>query len=247
MTVPAVCLRCGGESDTDDDLVCTRCSQTRVRAALPSSQPDPVEPPFSELDVSLLGDMVYDEQLERVEAAAGETAWGLVVRVEELMGMGTTLTVLAVLAPNGPATPREDLWGDATVVARVTGATRESVRDRIAWARHTSQLRRLQPVVVEERRAIARPGFRGDGEGLRMLLAARLRLATLSFEGLRDAKIVARTEARRQGEALLCEALVDAKDGRAAPLVVELFSCEGSPKLDPSLVVAAMAFARGDR
>lgn len=237
MQEAAACLRCGGQHD-GDDLVCARCSITRVRAALPAD--DLVEAPFNELDVALLGDMVYDEQLERAEQKAGEQAWGIVVRVRGSLGSDASLSVEALLAPDGPSTPPEDLWGEPVVLAKLPTATRESIGERIAWAHHISKVRGLRPVDVDERHSLARRGFLGDAGGLALLLAARLRLATLGFEGVRNAPVVSFVRDEGDIQVLSCEVHVPAVD-RERAIVVELFAMEGKP-VDASLVAAAASF-----
>ena len=236
----AACLRCGGSNESDD-LVCMDCSQTRVRAVLPNT--DLVEPPFSEMDAALFGDIFYDEQLEMAEAKAGETAWGLIVRVREQMGGDTSLWVEAQLAPEGPATPPEDLWGGPVVLAHLHTATRESVRERIEWARHTTTVRHLRPVDIEERRVLARRGFLGAPDALPLLLAARLRLASLAFDRVVGAPIVSRVTREGDREVLASEVHVEATDGRKKPIVVELFACEATV-LDARLVEAAASFCK---
>ncbi len=239
MQEAAACLRCGGAHE-GDDLVCERCSTTRVRAALPNDEL--VEAPFNDLDVALLGDMVYDEQLDRAEARANEKAWGLVVRMRGGVGTDASLSVEAVLSVDGPSTPAQDLWGAPVVLAKLASATRESIRDRIAWARHTTQLRHLHPVDIDERHSLARRGFLGAAEGLPMLLAARLRLATLDFEGVATAPIVAIVQKEAEIEVLTCEVHLPAPDERGRPIVIELLSMAGNPIVDKRMVAAARAF-----
>jgi hypothetical protein len=236
----AACLRCGGANESDD-LVCVGCSQTRVRAVLPST--DLVEPPFTQADAALFGDLFYDAQLDEAEAAAGETAWGLIVRIQEHMGGDTQLWVEVLLAPEGPATPPEDLWGTPVVLAHLPTATRQSVQERIDWARHTTTVRHLRPVDVDERRVIARRGFLGAPEGLPLLLAARQRLASLAFESVVGAPVVSRVTREGDREVLSCEVHVKASDGRKKPVVVELFASDAAT-LDPRLVAAAASFCK---
>ncbi len=241
-------MRCGAEHG-GDDLVCAECSITRVRAVQPDldsvvrlKSERPQDAPFNELDVALLGDMVYDEQLDRAEQKGGEHAWGLVVRVRGSLGGDVSLSIEVLLTPDGPATPHEDVWGEPVVLAKVPTATRESIGDRIAWARHTTKLRQLQPLDIDERHAVARRGFHGGPDGLPMLLAARLRLATLGFEGVSGAPVVSFVRRESGKEVLFVEVHVPAADSGESPIVVELFALEGNPAVPVALVAAAASF-----
>jgi hypothetical protein len=195
------------------------------------------------MDAALFGDIFYDEQLEVAEATAGERAWGLILRVQEQVGGETSLWVQAQLAPEGPATPPEDLWGGPVVLAHLPTATRESVKERIEWARRTTTARHLRPVDIDERRIMARRGFLGAPEALPLLLAARQRLASLAFESVVGAPIVSRVTREGDREVLSCEVHVKATDGRKKPIVVELFACD-STTLDARLVAAAASFCK---
>ncbi|GEM_PF-4034855 len=239
MQEAAACLRCGSVQGCADDLVCERCSITRVRSVL--SDDTLVEPPFNPLEVALLGDLVYDEQLELAEQKGGERVWGLVVRVRGSLGGGVSLSVEAQLAPEGADTPAEDLWGEPVVLAKLPTATRESIGDRIAWARHTTKVRGLRPLDIDERQTVARRGFLGGPDGLPMLLAARLRLATLEFEGVHGAPAVSFVRKEEGKEVLFVEVHVPRADGER-PIVVELFAMEGNPAVPVALVAAAEAF-----
>ena len=208
------CARCNEPCEAHD-LVCNRCSESRIRVTLPASDVLPEEQ----------GDATLDERLTRIEQIAGEKAHRLVLTIDGALGGESTVVVAVLTAPDGPATPAEDVWAEPAVVATFECGTPEVVAARVHNAARLSEERTLQPPEVRRRLRVGTRGFMGDPTAAGMLLDARFHMARLALEPRRP------REARVEDHGGTMRVLVDFADDAApeAPVVVELFS-EAAPK-----------------
>jgi hypothetical protein len=165
-----VCARCG-EACEADDLVCTRCSETRVRAALPA-----VGLPTSPEEGSL------DERLTRLEAQAGEPTHHLVVSIEGALGGEVSVHISVVTTPDGPATPIEDVWSQPVALTTLECGSSEVAATRMHWIDRVTAERGLKAPEVVRRFRVGTRGFRGDASAVGMLLDARLHMARRALE-----------------------------------------------------------------
>jgi hypothetical protein len=159
-----VCARCG-EPCGRGDLVCNRCSETRVRAALPVEGPPPVE------EGSL------DEKLARIETETGERAHHVVASIEGALGGDVKVSIAIVTAPDGPSTPPEDVWSDAVPITTLECGSSEVAAARMNWIDRATAERGLQPAEVTRRFRIGTRGYQGEPSAVGMLLDARLHMA----------------------------------------------------------------------
>lgn len=160
-----ICARCG-EACEADDLVCNRCSETRIRATLPAEGL-----PASVEEGSL------DDKLTRAEERAGERAHHIVASIEGTLGGEVTVHIAVVMAPEGPATPPEDIWSSPTPLTTMECGSSEVAATRMNWIDQTTTARSLAPAEVTRRYRVGTRGFRGDALAVGMLLDARLHMA----------------------------------------------------------------------
>jgi len=210
------CARCGEPCDAFD-LVCNRCSETRVRAALPASD----APPEDQSDATL------DERLGRLEQLAGEKAYRLVVMVDGTLGGESTVILSVLTAPDGPATPPEDVWAEPAVLATFECATSAVVGTRLKTAMRMTSERKLHPPEIRRRLRVGTRGFMGEPAAAGMLLDARLHMARLALEP-RRAQSTRLEEAGGTVHVLVEFAEQATVTPEAEVTVVELFS-EASP------------------
>ncbi len=168
------CARCGEPCEAND-LVCNRCSETRIRATLPASD----APPEEQSEARLV------ERLEKIEQLAGEKAYRLAVAIDGSLGGESTLVLSVVTAANGPATPAEDVWAEPAVLATFECATQEAVSARLTTAQRLTRDRDLQSLEVSRRLRVGTRGFMGEASAAGMLLDARLHMARLALESYR--------------------------------------------------------------
>lgn len=159
-----ICARCG-ETCEADELVCNRCSETRIRATLP------VEglPPSME-------EGTLDEKLARAESQSGERAHHLVGSIEGTLGGDVTVHISVVTAPEGPATPAEDIWSTPMDLTTLECGS-EVAAARMNWIEQTTAAKKLAPAEVTRRFRVGTRGFRGEAHAVGMLLDARLHMA----------------------------------------------------------------------
>lgn len=160
-----ICARCG-EACEADDLVCNRCSETRIRATLPA---EGLPPSIEEGSL--------DDKLARAEEQAGERAHHLVSSIEGTLGGDVTVHISVVMAPEGPATPIEDVWSSPVELTTLECGSSEVAAARMNWIDSTTQARGLAPAEVSRRFRVGTRGFRGDALAVGMLLDARLHMA----------------------------------------------------------------------
>jgi len=160
-----VCARCG-EPCGFGDLVCNRCSETRVRAALPAEGLPPS-----------LEEGSLDDKLARIEERTGERAHHLVATVEGALGGDVKVSIAVVTAPEGPATPPEDVWSEAVPLTTLEYGSSEVAATRMQWIDRVTAERALQQPEITRRYRVGTRGFRGDPGAVGMLLDARLHMA----------------------------------------------------------------------
>lgn len=166
-----VCARCG-EPCGLGDLVCTRCSETRVRAALPAALAGGADAESHGLEEGSL-----DEKLACIERETGERAHHVVASIEGALGGEVVVSLAVVTAPDGPATPPEDIWSDAVPLTTLSCGSSEVAAARLHWVERASEARGLAPAEVTRRYRVGTRGFRGDAAAVGMLLDARLFMA----------------------------------------------------------------------
>jgi len=166
-----VCSRCGQPCEADD-LVCNRCSETRIRATLPA---EGLPPGYGE-------EGTLDEQLARVEQSASESAYRLCASIEGTLGGEVTVHVSVVLAADGPATPAEDVWGSPTALTSLACGSSEVVAARLSWIDRITTVRGLHVPEIKRRFRVGTRGFRGEAHAVGMLLDARLHMARRALE-----------------------------------------------------------------
>jgi hypothetical protein len=221
MTVSANMTQCArwGEPCEPHDLVCNRCSETRVRAALPASDVSPDEQ----------SDATLDERLTRIEELAGEKAYRLTLTIDGALGGESTVVVAVLTAPDGPATPPEDVWAEPAVVATFECGTSDVVAARVQMVTRLSADRGLHAPEVRRRLRVGTRGFMGDAAAAGMLLDARSHMARLALDPRRAG--AARVEEAGGTLAVLVEFSDDeasAGEQPAPATVVEIFS-EAAP------------------
>jgi hypothetical protein len=166
-----ICARCGEACDADD-LVCNRCSETRIRATLPAED----APPSVE-EGSL------DDKLAGVETNANERAHHVVASIEGTLGGNVTIHIAVVTAPEGPATPPEDIWSEAAPLTTLECGSSEVAAARMKWIDRITTERKLQPPEITRRYRVGPRGYRGEPHAVGMLLDARLHMARRALEG----------------------------------------------------------------
>ncbi len=165
-----ICARCG-EACEADDVVCNRCSETRIRATLPAEG----LPPSVE-EGSL------DDKLARAEERSGERAHHLVASIEGTLGGEVTVHIAVVTAPEGPKTPAEDVWSSPLELTTLECGSSEVAAARMNWIDQTSTARELAPAEITRRFRVGTRGFRGDALAVGMLLDARLHMARRALD-----------------------------------------------------------------
>jgi hypothetical protein len=165
-----VCARCG-ERCGRGDLVCNRCSETRLRAALPA------EGPSASIEEGTL-----DTKLVRIEADAGERAHHFVASIEGTLGGEVTVSISVVTAPDGPATPPEDVWSEAAALTTLECGSSEVAAARMLWVDRVTADRGLVAPEITRRFRVGTRGFRGEASAVGMLLDARLHIARRALE-----------------------------------------------------------------
>jgi hypothetical protein len=165
-----ICARCGEPCEADD-LVCARCSETRIRAALPAEG----LPPSVE-EVSL------DELLSRAERGSGEHAHHIVAAIEGALGGEVTVSISVVLTPDGPATPAEEIWSNPTPLTTLACGSSEVAAARMSWIERVTTDRGLAAADVSRRYRVGTRGYRGEPQAVGMLLDARLHMARRALE-----------------------------------------------------------------
>jgi hypothetical protein len=166
-----ICARCGEACDADD-LVCNRCSETRIRATLPADD----APPSVE-EGSL------DDKLVAAEKSSSERAHHVVASIEGTLGGSVTVNISVVMAPDGPATPPEDIWSDAVPLTTLECGTSEVAAARMKWIDRITTDQKLQPPEITRRYRVGPRGYRGEAHAVGMLLDARLHMARRALEG----------------------------------------------------------------
>ena len=165
-----VCARCG-EACEADDLVCNRCSETRIRATLPAEG----LPPSVE-------EGTLDDKLARIEAKTGERAHHVVASIEGTLGGNVTVHISVVPAPMGPETPAEDVWSEAVEVTTLECGSSEVAAARMNWIDRITQERKLAAPEISRRFRVGTRGYRGEADAVGMLLDARLHMARRALE-----------------------------------------------------------------
>ncbi len=165
-----VCARCGEPCEADD-LVCNRCSETRIRATLPAEG----LPPSVE-EGSL------DDKLARIEERIGERAHHVVASIEGTLGGNVTVHISVVPAPMGPETPAEDVWSDPVEVTTLECGSSEVAAARMNWIDRITQERKLAAPEISRRFRVGTRGYRGEPDAVGMLLDARLHMARRALE-----------------------------------------------------------------
>ncbi len=166
-----VCARCGEACDADD-VVCNRCSETRIRATLPAED----APPSVE-EGSL------DDKLAAVEDGANERAHHVIAAIEGTLGGNVAIHISIVMAPDGPATPPEDVWSDAIPLTTLECGSSEVAAARMKWIDRVTAERKLQAPEITRRYRVGTRGYRGEPHAVGMLLDARLHMARRALEG----------------------------------------------------------------
>jgi hypothetical protein len=165
-----ICARCG-EPCGLGDLVCNRCSETRVRAALPAEGLPPS-----------LEEGSLDDKLARGEARTSEKAHHLVATIEGALGGEVTVSISVVTSPEGPATPPEDVWSEAVALTTLSCGSSEVAATRIHWIDRVSADRGLADPEVSRRYRVGTPVYRGEPDAVGMLLDARLHMARRALD-----------------------------------------------------------------
>lgn len=216
-----VCARCG-EACEADDLVCNRCSETRVRAALPA-----VGLPASAEEGSL------DERLVRIEKRTGERVHHVAASIEGTLGGEVTVNISVVTAPDGPATPPEDVWSEAVALTTLECGSSEVAAARMHWIDRVTAERGLALPEITRRFRVGTRGFRGAPGAVGMLLDARLHMARRALETLEThAESPPRTCTMEEGDGTL-RVIADFTSKGA----IELFS-EAQPTAELRAAVA---------
>lgn len=165
-----ICARCGEPCDRGD-LVCNRCSETRVRAALPAEGLPPS-----------LEEGSLDDKLARIEARTGELAHHLVASIDGALGGEVTVNIAIVTTPEGPATPPEDIWSEPVPLTTLECGSSEVAATRMSWIDRVTAARKLAEPEITRRFRVGTPGFRGEPGAVGMLLDARLHMARRALE-----------------------------------------------------------------
>ncbi len=172
----AALLRCSECNDPvpATQLVCPRCS-TRKMATI------------SENDESVIrrtpGSNSLDAALAALELRAGERAHSIDVEVNAILGGPGHVIVRVVLAPEGPDTPLEDVWGEPEVLSDDAELGPDERAARLGWVQRMTDERGLRPGKLEERYRLGLRDDAVDAETIPLLLGARLKSATLFLEG----------------------------------------------------------------
>ncbi len=166
-----VCARCGEACDADD-VVCTRCSETRIRATLPAED----APPSVE-EGSL------DDKLAAAENGANERAHHVIAAIEGTLGGNVSVHISIVMSPDGPATPPEDVWSEAIPLTTIECGSSEVAAARMKWIDRVTAERKLQAPEITRRYRVGTRGYRGEPHAVGMLLDARLHIARRALEG----------------------------------------------------------------
>src|SRR5450432_2407853 len=165
-----VCARCG-ESCEADDLVCNRCSETRIRATLPA---EGLRPSMEE--------GTLDERLARLGAKSGERAHHVIATIDGALGGGVVVEISVVTTPAGPETPAEEIWGSAEPLTTIECGSSEVAAARMSWIDRITSERSLAPPEISRRFRVGTRGFRGEPTAVGMLLDARLHMAKRALE-----------------------------------------------------------------
>jgi hypothetical protein len=185
-------------------------SETRLRTVAPTNER-----------------VLYDQQLRDAEAASGERARNIVVRIGGVVGAEPGLVVLLVTAPDGPSTPAEDVWSEPVVLVDLRVASPDSVRERVQWALEASKAHGLLPPTIEEVWTFGAHPFRGDPRAIAQLCDARLRLVKLAFDGCPLVRCAYAQESGPNGEELVVTAELRAQDARNETIRCELLRQRG--------------------
>ncbi len=138
--------------------------------------------------------------------------------------------ISVVTAPDGPATPLEDIWSSPVELTTLECGSSEVAAARMNWIDRTTQDRALAPAEVTRRFRVGTRGFRGDALAVGMLLDARLHMARRAL----DDEAIERTCSIEQDDAG-CRVVADfVKKG-----TIELFS---TTHPTPELVAAVNAW-----
>jgi hypothetical protein len=159
------CAWCGQACEADD-LVCARCSETRIRAALPAEG----LPPSVE-EGSL------DQLLERMEKTSGEKAHHVVASIDGTLGGEVTVNIAVVTAPEGPHTPAEEIWSSPAPLTSLSCGSSEVAAARLSWIERVTTVRGLAPPEIARHYRVGTRGYPGDPSAVGMLLDARLHMA----------------------------------------------------------------------
>ncbi len=165
-----ICARCG-EACEAQDLVCNRCSETRIRATLPAED----LPPSME-EGSL------DEKLARIEARTGERPHHIVASIEGTLGGSVTVHIAVMMSPEGPATPTEDIWSEPEALTTLECGSSEVAAARMNWIDRVTSEKKIVVPEVTRRYRVGTRGFRGEASAVGMLLDARLHMARRALE-----------------------------------------------------------------
>jgi hypothetical protein len=176
--------------------------------------------------------VTYDQQLLDAEERAGEPAHSLVVRLAGVLGAPPRMRVELVTAPEGPATPSEDIWSSPVTIVELEAASEDSVRARVAWVLDATNRFGLRAPTIEERYHVASHGFLGAPGALPLLLDARLARVKMTLPEHRILGVAcAVDEATKE---IVCAVELEPGEERETPIVCELLR-QPMAGLDPSV------------
>jgi hypothetical protein len=130
-----------------------------------------------------------DAALAALELRTGERVHSIDVAVNAILGGPGHVVVRAVLAPDGPDTPLEDVWGEPELLADESDLGPDERAARLGWAQRLTEERGLKVGKLDERYRLGLRDDAVDGETIPLLLGARLKSATLFLEGFSFAGI----------------------------------------------------------
>jgi hypothetical protein len=231
-------------TDLDDQLAALEIEPEHSGARLRTV----TEPPSGEgtraagREHSGVSTVTYDQQLLDAEEKAGERAHSLIVHLSGVLGAPPRMRVDLVTAPDGPATPPEDIWSSPVTLAQLEAASEDSVRARVAWVLDATERFGLRAPTIEERYHVASHGFFGSPDALPLLLDARLARVKMTLPEHRVLGVAcAVDEATKE---IVCAVELEPREERQNPIVCELLR-QPMADLDPSVpdVIARWAMS----
>jgi len=142
-----------------------------VRAALPAEGLPPA-----------IEEGSLDDKLARIEGRTSEKAHHLVASIEGALGGEVTVSIAVVTAPDGPATPPEDVWSEPVPLTTLACGSSEVAATRMRWIDRVTADRGLAEPEVSRRYRVGTPGYRGEPDAVGMLLDARLHMARRALD-----------------------------------------------------------------